>query len=72
MRELIRTNDLVALSWLTVQLEGAGIHAIVMDGQMSVLEGSIGAIPRRLMVLDEDFEAARELLAEGRAAGHPL
>lgn len=69
MRELLRTNDLVRLSYLEALLRSEGIEPVVMDGGMSVLEGSAGAIPRRLMVLDEDYEPAKALLDE---AGEPL
>jgi hypothetical protein len=69
MRELMRTNDPVLLSWLTSLLSDAGIESIVFDGYTSVMEGSIAAIQRRLMVDDDDFEPARRLLGE---AGHPL
>lgn len=62
MRELIRTNDPVLLSWLTARLDGAGIGHAVLDAHTSVMEGSIGAIPRRVMVLDEDEPAARTIL----------
>ncbi|MBI1207922.1 MAG: DUF2007 domain-containing protein [Azospirillum sp.] len=68
MKELIRTNDPVLLSWLEALLAGSGLRTIVLDRYTSVLEGSIGAIPRRLMVADDDFSAARRrLIAE---AGH--
>jgi hypothetical protein len=69
MRELLRTNDLVRLSFLQAILKADGIEPLVLDGGMSVLEGSAGAIPRRLMVADEDFAAAKALLDE---AGEPL
>ena len=67
MKELLRTNDPVLLSWLDVLLRDAGIESVVFDTHTSILEGSAGAIQRRLMVLDDDFEAARDLLIE---AGH--
>lgn len=62
MRELMRTNDIVALSYATHLLDGAGIDHLVLDEHMSVLEGSIGVLPRRLVVLEEDFPAASRLL----------
>jgi hypothetical protein len=62
MRELMRTNDLVALSFATHLLEAAGIDHLVLDEHMSVLEGSLGILPRRLVVLEEDFHAAQRLL----------
>ncbi|OAB55523.1 hypothetical protein AY600_07420 [Phormidium willei BDU 130791] len=64
MRELVRTNDLVKLSWLQALLRDAGIEPLVLDGHASVLEGSAIAIPRRLAVIEEDYPAARRLLEE--------
>ena len=64
MKELLRTNDLVKLSWVTALLADAGIEAIVLDGYTSILEGSISAIERRLAVVDEDYAQARRILAE--------
>ncbi|QXM25326.1 DUF2007 domain-containing protein [Elioraea tepida] len=63
MRELLRTNDLVRLSFLRAVLAEAGIATFVLDEHMSVLEGSAAAIPRRLMVAAEEEEAARALIA---------
>ncbi len=69
MKELVRTNDPVLLSWLTVLLSDEGIEAVVFDTHTSILEGSANAIPRRLMVIDDDFEAARRvLIASGEGA----
>ncbi len=62
MRELVRTNDVVKLSWLQALLADAGIETVVLDVHTSVIEGSIGAIPRRLAVVDEDFDRARRVL----------
>lgn len=64
MIELLRTNDPVLLSWLTVALSREGIDAVVLDTHTSVLEGSAAAIPRRVMVADDDLARAREVLAE--------
>jgi hypothetical protein len=64
MKELLRTNDPVRLSWLQALLAGAGIEAIILDTNTSIIEGSIGAIPRRLMVIDDDFRRACVLLAD--------
>lgn len=71
MKELLRTNDLVKLSWLRALLADAGIEALVLDQHTSVLEGSAGAIPRRLMVVDDDFSRARRILAEAGESGQP-
>ncbi len=64
MVELLRSNDLVFLSWASAVLQDAGVEVLVMDQHMSVLEGSIGALPRRLMVIDADAEPARRALAQ--------
>ena len=64
MVELLRTNDPVHLSFLGAVLRDGGIEPIVLDQHMSVLEGSAAAIPRRLMVNDEDAADARRILRE--------
>jgi putative signal transducing protein len=70
MKELVRTNDPVRLSWLQALLAGAGIETIILDTHTSIIEGSIGAIPRRLMVGTDDHRRACAVLAEaGEAAG---
>jgi hypothetical protein len=68
MLELLRTNDVVRLSWVRALLADAGIESLVLDEHTSLVEGSIGAIPRRLMVSDEDLVRARQLLeaADGK------
>lgn len=72
MKELLRTNDVVRLSWLQALLSDAGIETFVLDNNASVLDGSVVAIRRRLMVRDLDYEAACKLLAEGdRPSGLP-
>ena len=71
MRELMRTNDPVTLSWLQALLAEAGISPVVLDMHTSILEGSIGAIPRRLMVAEEDYERARRLIAEAAPSELP-
>ena len=62
MRELLRSNDLVRLSYLEALLKAESIAVLILDGHTSVLEGSAGAIPRRLMVDEEDYETARQVL----------
>ncbi len=64
MQELLRTNDSVRLSWLQSVLASEGIEFVVLDTHTSILEGSIGAIPRRLMVADEDAKRARDILKD--------
>ncbi|MEQ8824766.1 MAG: DUF2007 domain-containing protein [Filomicrobium sp.] len=64
MRELIRTNDLVLLNFVESLLQSAGIQAVIADTNMSVLEGSLGMLPRRLLVVDDDEAEARRLIKE--------
>jgi hypothetical protein len=64
MKELFRSNDPVRLSWAEAILAGAGIAALVLDEHTAALEGSISAIPRRLVVDDDDYVSAKRLLAE--------
>jgi hypothetical protein len=63
VRELIRTNDIVLVSAVEALLAGASIPYQVADQNMSVLEGSIGILPRRVLVAEEDAAAARRLLS---------
>ncbi len=62
MREILRSNDLVLLSFAGHVLNEAGIEHMIFDGHASAVEGSIGALPRRLMVSSRDFETARRVL----------
>jgi hypothetical protein len=64
LRVLATSNDPVRLSFLTALLADAGIAAIVLDAHTSAVEGSIGAIPRRLVVAEPDEARARLVLAE--------
>src|SRR5262245_44408662 len=64
MRELVRTNDAVLITAIEALLNGARIKHLVVDRNMSVLEGSIGIFPRRILVDEEQFDAARKLLQE--------
>ncbi len=61
MKELIRTNDAVLLSFIEVLLNDARIPHQVADTHMSILDGSIGILPRRVLVSDEDYSAARRV-----------
>ncbi|MDA1099084.1 MAG: DUF2007 domain-containing protein [Proteobacteria bacterium] len=64
MIELLRSNDVVLLSWVGVYLRDAGIESMLLDRHIAVTEGSIGAFKQRVMVLDEDLDAARALLTD--------
>ena len=68
MRELLRSNDLVHLSWARAVLAAEGIECTLLDDHISGVEGSIGAFPRRLMVADEQLERARAVLEEAKRA----
>jgi putative signal transducing protein len=71
VRELVRTNDPVLVSAIQALLGAADIHHVVLDQNMSVLEGSIGILPRRVLVADDHAAAARRLLEEA-GLGHEL
>ena len=64
MQEILRTTDPVTLSHATALLRGEGIDCFEMDVNMSILEGSIGILPRRLMVRDADMSEARVVLTD--------
>jgi tRNA1(Val) A37 N6-methylase TrmN6 len=63
MKEILRTGDPVHLSWISALLAGENIEIVVLDTHMSFAEGAISAVPRRVMVADEDYEAALRLVA---------
>lgn len=66
MRELLRTNDPTVIAWARALLSGEGIEVFEFDVHMSILEGSIGILPRRLMVRRADhFEATAILRDNG-------
>jgi Putative prokaryotic signal transducing protein len=64
MKELLRTNNPVYLSFAEAVLKDAGIDCLVFDQNMSIMEGSIGVLPRRLMVPDHELERARQILSD--------
>ena len=64
MQVLVKTNNAVRLNFLVALLRDAGITAEILDNHMSAVEGSIGAIPRRLAVADDDASRARRVLME--------
>jgi hypothetical protein len=69
MVELLRTNDPVLLSFVQALLNEAGIHHQLVDQNMSVIEGSIGILPRRILVPDNDRDEARRILSEAGLQG---
>jgi len=64
LRELVRTNDAVLVSFIEALLKDRDIGHMVLDLNMSVLEGSLGVLPRRVMVEDERYHEARRLLVD--------
>jgi hypothetical protein len=64
MIELIRTNDAVVISFVEALMRDAGIACFVADQNMSILEGSLGVLARRVMVDADEIEAARRLLKD--------
>ena len=66
LRELVRTNDIVLVSAIGALLDGANIHHLVLDQNMSIIEGSLGVLPRRILVHEDDNRAARQLLGRCR------
>ena len=71
MRDVLKTNNAVLLNFAQVLLAAAGIEAIVFDGHMSVMDGSLGILPRRLMVADDDFSQAERVLKDGLSDDAP-
>jgi Putative prokaryotic signal transducing protein len=69
VHELVRTNNQVLISAISALLEEAGIPYFVLDQNMSVLEGSLGILPRRMMVGEGYADAARTLLTNAGFGG---
>jgi hypothetical protein len=69
MIELVRTNDAVLISYIEALLRDADIEFLVADQNMSVLEGSLGVLPRRVLVSDDDVDEAKALLADAGIGG---
>ena len=66
MKELLRTNDPTIIAFATALLRAEGIDCFELDVHMSVLEGSIGIMPRRLMVVERDMFQARAVLSDNK------
>lgn len=71
MREIVRTNDAVLVSAIEALFTGADIPYVILDRNMSVLEGSLGILPCRVLVADEHVQSARLLIADA-GLGHEL
>ncbi|ETX30528.1 DUF2007 domain-containing protein [Roseivivax isoporae] len=68
MEELLRTNDITLIPLARTLLDEEGIVSFELDVNMSVLEGSLGILPRRLMVRSADLPRARRILWENGVA----
>lgn len=68
MREVLKTNNPVELNYAEVVLADAGIESVVFDGHMSVMDGSMVILPRRLMVADGEAERALTILRDALAS----
>jgi hypothetical protein len=68
MKVLIRTNEPVLVGFACALLSDAGLQPIVLDQSMSAAEGSIGILPRRVVVTEADYPAARDVLREAGLA----
>ncbi len=64
MKELIRTNDAVLISFVSSLLSESGVDYMVADTNMSVMEGSLGILPRRVLVAEDQMDKARRILEE--------
>ncbi len=64
MKELMRSSDPTNIAFAKALLSGEGIECFELDVHMSVLEGSIGILPRRLMVAERDHFRAASVLAD--------
>jgi len=64
MRAVLKSTDPVVISYASDVLSQEGIESVVFDAHASVMDGSMGFLPRRVMVLDEDFARAEALLRE--------
>ena len=68
MVELVRTNDLVVISLIEALLRQEQISFFVADQHMSAVEGSLGFLPRRILVDSDEVDRARRLLGEAGLA----
>jgi hypothetical protein len=67
MREILKSNNVVELNFAEVVLRDAGIGSVILDTHMSIMDGSMVILPRRLMVADEDAARARAILDDALA-----
>ncbi len=68
MVELLRSNDVVLLSFVRALLEAQKIEVVELDQHASVMDGSVAMVQRRLMVDADDEQVARQLLKDADLA----
>lgn len=68
MIELVRTNDPVVISFIEALMRDAKIGFLVADQNMSIMEGSLGVLPRRVLVDEDDLDRAKRILADAGIA----
>ena len=68
MKQLIRTTDIVTISHIQAILDAEGIATFELDVNMSVLDGSLGILPRRIMVADDEYDDAVKLITDAGLA----
>ncbi|MBU2531195.1 MAG: DUF2007 domain-containing protein [Alphaproteobacteria bacterium] len=68
MREIVRSNDAVLINFIVVILRDAGLSPLLADEHVSAIEGSIGALPRRILVPTDEAERAKRVLEEADLA----
>jgi Putative prokaryotic signal transducing protein len=72
VREILKSNNPVELNFIQAVLADAGIECFMLDEHMSILDGSMVILPRRLMVADEDESRARALMRDALASPPPF
>jgi hypothetical protein len=71
MRAVLKTNNIVLLSFAGSLLTDARIESVVFDEHSSVMDGSLGFLQRRLMVAEEDYDQAVRILRDGLKDDYP-
>ena len=72
MKAVLKTNDVVLLSFAQSLLKDAQIETLLLDENASIMDGSLGILPRRLMVADVDFLQAQRILRDGLTSRPPV
>ena len=64
MREILRSNDAVLINFVVVLLRDAGLSPLLADEHISAIEGSIGALPRRVLIPSDELIKAKRVMQE--------